>query len=162
MALPAPETQGSQNDAEGPDSVADEEYKDRPFSDILGYKNYRINVEESTPYFYIWSYYVEIDGEMQCVAHTSAYSKHPGVYSVDLDGDGISEFITNTEYGDGAQRVEIYRNNNGVIECSGLVSVIYMITIICLTMDRWGTLKKDMILKRTSLSSPASPDLALK
>ncbi|MDE5893543.1 MAG: hypothetical protein K2H45_11535 [Acetatifactor sp.] len=121
-ASPAADTPDSQDSSETSDMVDSVSpiIDERPFSDILGYENYRISVEESTPYFYIWYYYAEIDGEMQCVADTSAGSWHPGVYSVDLDGDGISEFITNTEYGDGAERVQIYRNHDGIIETSGL------------------------------------------
>lgn len=95
---------------------AEEDSQPRPFADILGYENYRISVEESSPYFYIWRYYVETDGETQCVAHTFGYDDHPGAYSVDLDGDGITEFITNCEYGDGAEEVYINRIHDGVIE----------------------------------------------
>lgn len=124
---PTADTHDPQDNYELPDTAdslsstidTGEEYETRLFSDILGYENYRISVDESTPYFYIWRYYAEIDGEMQCVADTSSY-EHPGVYSIDLDDDGISEFITDTIYGDGAERVQVYRNHDGVIECSGL------------------------------------------
>lgn len=94
--------------------VAEEE--PRPFTDILGYKNYRISVEESQPNFYIWYYYAEIDGQEQCIADTSGHFEHPGAYSVDLDGDGIAEFITHCEYGDGVERVYINRIHDGMIE----------------------------------------------
>lgn len=99
-----------------PDAEEDEDPPPHPFADILGYENYRIHVEESQPNFYIWRYYTEIDGESQCIADTFGWYDHPGAYSVDLDGDGISEFITNCVYGDGAERVHINRICDGVIE----------------------------------------------
>lgn len=89
------------------------------FTDILGFSDYRVSIEESTPNFFIWRYYVEIDGKTQCIASTSGsiYSdEEPEAYSVDLDNDGVAEFVCNTIYGTGAERVSVFRNNNGVIE----------------------------------------------
>lgn len=58
---------------------------------------------------------VEIDGEERCVAETFGDEYSFGAHSVDLDGDGIPELNTNKIYGDGAQRVYLYRNVDGEI-----------------------------------------------
>lgn len=89
------------------------------FTDILGFDGYYVRVEESTPNFYIWYYYTEIDGKTQCIAETFGplgTDYDPEAYSVDLDNDGIMELVCNCMYNDGVERVIIYRSNNGVIE----------------------------------------------
>ena len=59
----------------------------------------------------------------ECGRNIAPYGE-PEAYSfVDMDGDGISELICNYQYGTGAERVIIYRNNNGTIECSGINEV---------------------------------------
>lgn len=92
-----------------------------PFSDVLGYEDYYITMEESTPHFYIWRFYTVIDGETQCIAETFGYDD-PNAYSADLDGDGTDELIVNCTYGDGAERVFIYRVYDGVIQ-QGHISI---------------------------------------
>lgn len=94
------------------------------FTNILGFDGYRVRIEESTPNFYIWHYYAEVEGKTQCIAETSGFflpDWEPEVYSVDLDNDGIPELICNCAYGDGVERVRVYHNNNGVIEEGFLV-----------------------------------------
>lgn len=89
------------------------------FASILGFSDYHVRVEESTPGFFLWRYYAEVDGETKCIASTSGYVSADGgpeAYSADLDGDGVPELICNTIYGTGAERVSVFRNNNGVIE----------------------------------------------
>ena len=72
-------------------------------------------MEEISPYQYKWHYYVEMNGEDVCVAEQFGFDE-PESWSRDLDGDGVPELICNNTYGDGAQLVSVYRNNNGVIE----------------------------------------------
>lgn len=93
------------------------------FASILGFSDYHVTVEESTPGFFIWRYYAEADGETKCIASMSGYvgvEGDPEAYSTDLDNDGVTELICNTVYGTGAERVSVFRNNNGVIE-EGLI-----------------------------------------
>lgn len=93
-----------------------------PFSDVLGYKDYYITMEESTPHFYIWRFYTVIDGETQCLAETFGYDDLPNAYSTDLNGDGTGELIVNCTYGDGVEEVFIYRVYDGVIQ-QGYISI---------------------------------------
>lgn len=94
----------------------------RPFSDVLGYEDYYITMEESTPHFYMWRFYTVIDGETQCIAETFGYDDLPNAYSADLDSDGTDELIVNFTYGDGVEGVFIYRVYDGVIQ-QGHISI---------------------------------------
>ena len=90
-----------------------------PFTDILGFDGYRVSAEESTPNFFLWHYYAELDGEQVCIAEQFGYlvpGVEPASYRADLDGDGVSELICNVVYGTSAERVIVYRNRGGVIE----------------------------------------------
>lgn len=82
---------------------------------VLGFDVCRIEMEEITPSEYVWRYYVEVDGKDVCVASADGYDG-PEAWSRDLDGDGVPELLCNVTYGDGAEQVRVYRNNNGVIE----------------------------------------------
>ncbi|MDE6588815.1 MAG: hypothetical protein K2K53_00420, partial [Oscillospiraceae bacterium] len=84
-------------------------------TDVLGLGVCRIEMEEITPHQYLWRYYVEVNGEDVCVAEQFGFDE-PESWSRDLDGDGVPELICNNTYGDGAQLVSVYRNNNGIIE----------------------------------------------
>lgn len=87
------------------------------FTDVLGYRDYYVKLEQDTPGFVIQKYYTEIGGFETCIAEVFGYVvPGPEAYSKDLDGDGINELICNCIYGTGAERVYVYRNNNGVIE----------------------------------------------
>ena len=87
------------------------------FTDVLGYSDYHVTVDQNMPGFIIQKYYAEIDGAEKCIAQIFGYVvPGPEVYSRDLDGDGINELIANCIYGTGAERVYVFRNNNGIIE----------------------------------------------
>ena len=91
------------------------------FTDVLGYSDYHVTVDQNMPGFIIQKYYAEVDGAEKCIAQVFGYAvPGPEVYSRDLDGDGVSELICNCIYGTGARRVYIYRNNAGVIEIGRL------------------------------------------
>lgn len=85
------------------------------FTDVLGYKDYSVTVEQNMPGFMIQKYYAKVDGVKKCIAQVYGYAvPEPEVYSRDLDG--ISELICNCMAGTGAERVYIFRNNGGVID----------------------------------------------
>ena len=87
------------------------------FPDVLGYRDYYVTVEQTMPGFIIQKYYAEVEGAEKCLAQVYGYVvPGPEVYSKDLDCDGINELICNCIAGTGAERVYIFRNNNGVIE----------------------------------------------
>lgn len=48
-------------------------------------------------------------------------SDDEGYFFIDINGDGISELICNSQSADGAERVIVFQNNNGTIQC-GLIS----------------------------------------
>ena len=84
-------------------------------TDVLGFGVCRVEIEEISPYQYKWHFYVEVDGEKVCVAEQFGYDGLEA-WSRDLDGDGVPELICNSTYGDGVQKIIVYRNNNGIIE----------------------------------------------
>ncbi len=84
-------------------------------TDVLGFDVCRAEMEEISPYQYMWHYYVEVDGESVCVAEQFGYDV-PESWSRDLNGDGVPELICNSTYADGVRTVIVYRNNNGIIE----------------------------------------------
>ena len=87
------------------------------FTEVLGYSDYYVTVEQSAPGFIEQKYYAEIDGVEKCIAQVYGYVvPGPEVYSRDLDGDGISELICNCIAGTGAERVYVFRNRSGIIE----------------------------------------------
>lgn len=87
------------------------------FTEVLGYNDYYVKVEQNMPGFIIQKYYATVNGVETCIAEVFGYAvPGPEVYSKDLNGDGVSELICNCMAGTGAERVYIYRNNSGVIE----------------------------------------------
>lgn len=88
------------------------------FADILGFSNCKVSVEETSPHFFTWYFYTEINGETSCIAEMFGRfdSYMPQAYSVDLNGDGVDELICNCVSGDGWQTVIVYRNNDSAIE----------------------------------------------
>ena len=85
------------------------------FGDALGYeKCYCESVSLAGPWIE-WNLYNE-NGEM--IAMQFGFNDYePYLYPLDLDGDGEDELISSCVYGgDGANRVFVYRNNNGEIE----------------------------------------------
>ena len=87
----------------------------KPFDTVLGFEDYRVTMEQVTPWTMVWHFWVEIDGEERCVAETFGDEDSFGAYSVDFDGDGVQELITNNEFGDGAQKVYVYKKVGGQI-----------------------------------------------
>jgi len=99
---------------ENPESTSNGEHN---FTEVLGYSDYYVTVEQTMPGFIIQKYYIKEDGVETCIAQVFGYAvPEPEVYSKDLDGDGVNELICNCMYGTGAERVYIFRNNNGTIE----------------------------------------------
>ena len=83
---------------------------------VLGFEDYRVTLEEAAPWTRIWHFWVELDGVETCVAETFGSDVDWfGAYSVDMDGDGVPELVTNNEYADGALRVYVYKIADGVI-----------------------------------------------
>ena len=93
-------------------------------TDVLGFDVCSVEMEEISFNQYTWHYYVELDGEYVCVAEQFGYDG-PEAWSRELDGDGVPELICNCTYGDGAQKVIVYRNNNGIIEEGSIREAYY-------------------------------------
>ncbi len=85
------------------------------FGNALGYKRCYCELISMGENGFIWNLYNE-DQEM--IAMQFGYNdSEPQLYSVDMDGDGTDELISYCIYGgDGAARIFVYRNNNGIIE----------------------------------------------
>lgn len=96
----------------------------KPFDTVLGFEDYHVTMEQVAPWTIVWHFWVEMDGEERCVAETFGDEHSFGAYSVDLDGDGVPELITNNEFGDGACKVYVYKNAGGEIT-KGTVSRKY-------------------------------------
>lgn len=87
----------------------------KPMDNVLGFEDYHVTMVEVAPWTIVWHFWVETDGEERCVAEAFGDEYSFGAYSVDLDGDGVPELITNNLYGDGAREVYVYKNVDGEI-----------------------------------------------
>lgn len=87
----------------------------KPMDNVLGFEDYHVTMVAVAPWTIVWHFWVEIDGEERCVAEVFGDEYSFGAYSVDLDGDGVPELITNNEFGDGARKVYVYKNAGGEI-----------------------------------------------
>ena len=85
------------------------------FGNALGYKRCYCELISKGGDGFMWNLYNE-DQEM--IAMQFGYNDYePQLYSADMDGDGTDELISYCIYGgDGAARIFVYRNNNGIIE----------------------------------------------
>lgn len=86
-----------------------------PFGDILGFVGYAVTEPGAGPSHNTRTYYTVRGGGPMKIAETFGFGE-PQDYSVDLDGDGVKELVSNVQYGaDGAQRVYVYqRRGNDV------------------------------------------------
>lgn len=83
---------------------------------LLGFTNCYCTGEFGDYDYGTWSFYNEND-ELIAMQFAFGAADGPCYYLRDLDGDGSEEMICECIYNaDGAQRVFIYRNNNGVVE----------------------------------------------
>lgn len=88
------------------------------FTDVLGFNECKIKIEETAPHFFTWYFYTEIDGEVVQIAEMFGRfgDDIPKAYSFDLDGDGVNELICNCTAGDGWQSVIVYRRRGEKVE----------------------------------------------
>lgn len=56
----------------------------------------------------------------ECGRFIYAPDEGSAYYFKNIYGDDTAELICNTQYGDGAERVKIFRNSNGIIEIGGV------------------------------------------
>lgn len=84
-----------------------------PLESLMGFTDYRVTVEGdflgST-----WHFWLDLGGGEMCVAEAFGIEGLFGAYSVDLDGDGTPEVVTNNVYGDGGTLVRVFRYADGV------------------------------------------------
>lgn len=108
------ETESEEEDGPAWDEM-DEKRLELSKEPLLGFENWYV-IRRSNDYGYAeWSFYTEDDICFGCQFGTSI--DEPNIRLRDLDGDGMKELICmNIFMGDGANRIFIYRNNNGVIE----------------------------------------------
>ena len=84
-----------------------------PFADIMGYDGYYVE-DESVPWHYRRTYNYALDAGTGLLAESFGFQIDD--YVLDLDGDGVTELICNCTYGDGADRVYVYRKNGDMIQ----------------------------------------------
>ena len=100
-------------------------YDGMEIENVMGFDICRIEVEQLFLSHMLWHYYAEIDGEERCIGEYFGFGG-PEAWSADVDGDGLTELVCNCTWGgDGAQRVYVFRNNNGVIERGELDEVTF-------------------------------------
>ena len=103
---------------------------------VMGFDVCRVEVEASSLFHTMWHYYAEIDGVERCIGERFGFNG-PEAWSVDLDGDGVTELVCNCTGGaDGVTRVFVFRNNGGVIELGRIDGTYYYINE--LGFDYWG------------------------
>lgn len=84
------------------------------FSDLLGYNGYVAVTERIGELWTQRTYYAVEDGSARPIAESFGFEEED--YSLDLDGDGVTELICNVTFGaDGAQRVYVYRRRGDEI-----------------------------------------------
>lgn len=80
-----------------------------PFTDILGYDGYIQTENTAAPWWKMRTYYAVSGGEIFPIAESFGFGEAQD-YSVDLDGDGVKELVTNVQFGgDGHEDVYVYR-----------------------------------------------------
>ena len=89
-----------------------------PFTDILGYDGY-VQTTEDSGFWQMRTYYAVNGGGAWPIAESFGFDGAED-YSVDLDGDGMKELVTNVQFGgDGHEDVYVYRrvgDGNGEIQ----------------------------------------------
>ena len=79
-----------------------------PFTDILGYDGY-VQIAEDSGFWQMRTYYAVSGGGAWPIAESFGFDGAED-YSVDLDGDGVKELVTNVQFGgDGHEDVYVYR-----------------------------------------------------
>ena len=92
-----------------------EEYAAYSFGDAMGFQNCYCTCEMIAPHSYEWTMFNE-DGE-PIAYQFGGNDEFPRFYPVDMDGDGQDEIISYSQYSaDGICQVDIFRNNDGVVE----------------------------------------------
>lgn len=102
-----------------------EVYATYSFGDALGFRNCYCTCEKLAPYSFEWTMFNE-DGE-PIAYQFGANDEFPRLYSVDMDGDGQEEIISYSQYNaDGVCQVNIFRNNDGVVEIGRYTATSYV------------------------------------
>lgn len=123
----AEETHESAVDAAEEDTLHD------AFFNVLGYDGYVYVDDGGGVGHQLRTYYAVSGGKEFPIAVSFGFGDAED-YAVDLDGDGITELITNVQYGgDGAQRVYVYRRKDGEILRGELPT-----TMLPKSFDDWG------------------------
>ncbi|MCR5804293.1 MAG: hypothetical protein K6G47_08510 [Clostridia bacterium] len=90
-----------------------------PIDDLLGLGPGRIEVTTNDGLgLERWLFVCDLDNHVvaECGRWIDISNEEAAYFFVDIDGDDTSELICNTQYGDGAERVKIFRNTDGIIE----------------------------------------------
>lgn len=122
------------------------EYAHGVFTNILGYSGFYVYEDTNNPFDY-GHYYTIVGDELVCIAETTG--EH-GVNSfiVDVNEDGITEFIHNVTFGgDGAQATRIYYNDGTQIYegwCDDLLDVEFD-NVNYASSGSWYVPEKDVV-----------------
>lgn len=96
--------------------------------DLMGLGDFRIDVETNKSSGMKRLLFVLCEDESiiaECGRCRGPFGQGEAYLLTDIDGDGVSELVCNEQYATGAERVAIYRNNNGTVEC-GLIREDYI------------------------------------
>ena len=108
-----------------PKYLTDIEYEYGTFDNVLGYSGFY--VYEMLTHMPYGNYYTVLDGEAICIAE--AWGCQPkDCYSVDVDKNGVPEFICNVTFGTGGSDAVIYYKDGTRIfagSCSDMLDVEY-------------------------------------
>ncbi|MBQ3496833.1 MAG: hypothetical protein IJA73_01780 [Oscillospiraceae bacterium] len=113
--------------------AAEEDALHDAFFNVLGYDGYVYVDDGGGVGHQLRTYYAVSDNGVFPIAVSFGFGDAED-YAVDLDGDGITELITNVQYGgDGAQRVYVYRWRGDAIVRGELPT-----TMLPASFDDWG------------------------
>ena len=96
--------------------------------DLMGLGDFRIDVETNKSSGMKRLLFVLCEDESivaECGRCRGPFGEGEAYSLTDIDGDGVSELVCNEQYATGAERVAIYRNNNGTVEY-GLIREDYI------------------------------------
>lgn len=98
--------------------VAESEDIGKPIKNLLGQGSCRIEIVRESGWSCELLLFVRNEDNVivaECSRNIS--EEKDSFYIVDIDSDGIYELICNCQYATGPERVQIYKNNKGTIEC---------------------------------------------
>ena len=103
-------------------AITDETVYD--FHDVMGFDGYCLETLSIGAQI-LRNYFAKTPAEETLIASTFGFPDICADYFRDIDGDGTREIVANVCFGDGAQRVEVWRLRDGTVEVGRVDQRLY-------------------------------------